>query len=764
MTVIAWLACAFLAVVLWFHREALPRTGADAAFALGLGWTFLQTIPLPWAMGDGQREVRESLRLADSASWTELSLDPGATREQLVVGTTLVAAYLGARVLAHRYGRSAILRWVAVSPALVIVVGLLHELVGAESVYGWHAPKFTSPALMGPILNPNHLGGFASFGAVLAAGVALGAKSKATKTSFGAAAALCTAAAIAAGSRGAVLSAVVGLGWVITLAVLHRSEVERRGRWLTLGTIGSGTVAAIAYVGLERIEVDFANNDLSKLELFAHVAPMVVEHPWWGVGRGAFEPVFAGLTPTSSRFTHPENLALQWIIEWGVPCTLAIALWFGRDLVRAARSKQIEVAVAAGAVGAMVLHDQVDFALEMPGIAVVVALCVGAIATSRRKSAAAPTLARWALVSTGVVVAAVTILFASGIERNRPETLMSRLSVVGADGRLEEVRSEVRRAAELHPLDPGVAIHAGFAYRTHDRGASIRWLNRAMQLAPRWASPHVLAAAFLAEMGATDQALLELREAEERQLGSTRDVLCPIVEGLPASVAVRALPTAVAARVHMADRLVRCLAPAEGAVLDAMVVAEVGPVSRASTRIARRLATAGNHSEVLALLDGIESPDEAALVLRATILRSDGRFEQALATLPVRPSTWDGQVMRAELAADLGDDTILERELSRLRSKAAGHPEQLARAWSVAGRIEERRGNLGAAMQCFERAHRLQPGSVNHLRAVERLARLAGQGARAMAARRELCRLRDVGSCDEDNPAGMRESPQVNSP
>lgn len=757
VTVIAWLACAFLAVVLWFHREALPRTGGDAAFALGLGWTLLQTVPLPWAMGDGQREVRESLRLADSASWTALSLDPGATREQLVVGTTLVAAYLGARVLAHRYGRSVILRWVATSPALVIVVGLLHELVGAESVYGWHAPKFTSPALMGPILNPNHLGGFASFGAVLAAGVALGAKSKATKTSFGAAAALCAAAAIAAGSRGAVLSAVVGLGWVITLAVLRRSEVERRGRWLTLGMIGSATVAAIAYVGLERIEVDFANNDLSKLELFARAAPMVLDHPWWGVGRGAFEPVFAGLTPTSSRFTHPENLVLQWVIEWGIPCTLAIMIWFGRDLFRAARSNQIEVAVAAGAVGAMVLHDQVDFALEMPGIAVVVALCFGAIATSRRESTNAPTLARRALVSTGVVLAAVTILFGSGIERNRPETLMSHLLVLGADGRLEDVRSEVRRAAELHPLDPGVAIHAGFAYRTHDRGASIRWLNRAMQLAPRWASPHVLAAAFLTEMGARDQALLEIREAEQRQLGSTRDILCAIVRDLPAERAMRVLPIERTGRIDLADRLARCLSADEAARLDAIMVAELGAIPRASTRIARRLLASGSFAEALQTLDRIENPDEPAVVLRATIWRSDGNPTEALRALPARPTSWEGRVLRAELAADLGDEPALERELSRLRSSAAGRVDRLAEAWAVAGRIEERRGNLGAAMQAFERAHRLQSASVAHLRSVERLAQRADQAARVLSARRELCRLGDQPACARLGPtAGPR--------
>jgi tetratricopeptide (TPR) repeat protein len=749
VTFVAWVCCSFLAIVLWLHRVPLPRVGADVVVVLGLVWTVAQAVPLPWLVGDGQAEVMLSYQLAGATSWTPISLDPGGTQEQVVVGAGVVAAYVGARLIAARRGRKAVLRVVALSPALVVVVGLLHELVDAGAVYGWYTPQFADPALMGPLLNPNHLGGFAAFGAALSAGFAIGSNTIRERTLFGGAASLCAATAISAGSRGAVLSLVIGLGWVVTVLVTRRrTSSPTRTMWVTLGIVVCSTLATIVYAGLDRIGTDFANGDVSKVELIGRAAPLLLEQPILGIGRGAFEPVFAGLSQTSIRFTHPENLIVQWGIEWGLPFAGALCLILGRDLARAATSRKIEVAVAAGAIAAIVVHDLVDFVLEMPGVVVVVALALGAVVSQQSDSSDAPSVEARALKLLAAVVALLAVSFGVGVHERRPETWMERLLASGQHGDADEVDALVRRAVALHPLDPGIAIHAGHAYRRHDRSLAIGWLNRSMQLAPAWSSPHVLAAAILTEMGARDQALLEIREAEGRQLGSSHGILCRVFDGLSAEHAIRALPPEPHQRIHLSDRLVRCLSTSEGARLDEHIVEELGPTSHASTRIARRLADSGRHADAIAVLDAIPLPDEAALVLRARVLRARGGVREALDALPPRPETWDGQVLRAELASDLDDTRALERELSRLRSRAAGNPQRLARAWSVAGQIEERRGNLGAAMQAFERAHRLEPDSTTHLRAVERLANVAGQAARALAARRELCRLQDARACD----------------
>jgi len=748
VTFVAWVCCSFLAIVLWIHRTPLPRVRADVVVVLGLVWTVAQAVPLPWLVGNGQAEVMLSYQLAGATSWTPISLDPGGTHEQIVVGSGVVSAYVGARLVAVRRGRKAVLRVVALSPALVVVVGLLHELLDAGAVYGWYTPEFADPALMGPLLNPNHLGGFAAFGAALSAGFAIAGNTVRERTLFGGAASLCAATAVSAGSRGAVLSLVLGLGWVVSVLVARRhASAGNRNTWVTLGIVACSTLATIVYAGLDRIGADFANGDVSKVELIGRAAPLLLEQPLLGIGRGAFEPVFASLTQTSIRFTHPENLVLQWGVEWGLPFAGALCILVGRDLARAATSKKTEIAVAAGSIAAIAMHDLVDFVLEMPGVVVVVALALGAVVSPPARSDAPLVKAR-PLVLLTVVVALLAVTFGVGVHQRRPEVWMERLLVAGQRGDADEVDALVRSAVTQHPLDPGIAIHAGHAYRRHDRNLAIRWLNRSMQLAPAWSSPHVLAAAVLTEMGARDQALLEIREAEERQLGSSQSVLCQLFEGLSAEDAMRALPPTPQKRIQLSDRLVRCLSASEGARLDERIVHELGPTSHASTRIARRLTDVGRHAEALAVLDAISSPDEGAVVLRARVLRAQGRGREALNALPTRPETWDGQVLRAELASDLDDAVALERELSRLRSRAAGSPARLARAWAVAGRIEERRGNLGAAMQAFERAHRLEPESIPYLRAVERLADGAGQAARALAARRELCRLQDTAACD----------------
>src|SRR5690606_16131430 len=97
-----------------------------------------------------------------------------------------------------------------------------------------------------------------------------------------------------------------------------------------------------------------------------------------------------------------------------------------------------------------------------------------------------------------------------------------------------------------------------------------------------------------------------------------------------------------------------------------------------------------------------------------------------LESLPSGPASWGEHALRAELAGETGDEARLQRELSRLRALAAGDPPRLATAWSMAGRIEESRGNLGAATQAYERAARLDAQALVHLRNVARIAERTG--------------------------------------
>ena len=60
-----------------------------------------------------------------------------------------------------------------------------------------------------------------------------------------------------------------------------------------------------------------------------------------------------------------------------------------------------------------------------------------------------------------------------------------------------------------------------------------RWLSVVMEEAPGWGAPHAVAARWLFARGQTDQALLEIREAEQRHAGSGHEVLCEVLKRFP---------------------------------------------------------------------------------------------------------------------------------------------------------------------------------------------------------------------------------------
>ena len=102
------------------------------------------------------------------------------------------------------------------------------------------------------------------------------------------------------------------------------------------------------------------------------VKPLVRDHPYFGIGRGAFESVFPFYRPSPGNvvYTHAENFVGQWIAEWGPAVALAalgtLAWAFAPRRLGVHRS-----AIAAGAwcgVVVLLVQNLVDLALEVPGV------------------------------------------------------------------------------------------------------------------------------------------------------------------------------------------------------------------------------------------------------------------------------------------------------------------------------------------------------------------------------------------------------------
>lgn len=741
------------------------------------GFTLLQAVPLPatfvgWLSPVRMEALATRTLAGASTDFVPLSLDPGRTFEQVIVGLGILAAYAVGRAYASERGRRGVIVASAISSVVVSVVGFSHELVGAEAVYGWHRPQDTAPQLLSPLLNTNHFGGFAAFGSALCLGLAAKRRRAVDlRWAWILGGVICGAAAIVAASRGAVLSLALGLG-LAAAALVRRKKGSRRRRegWGAFVVGVAGIAGLAAYLGLEQTFRDFEQGDYSKLDLAQASLPLIAEMPWLGVGRGAFAPVFVAIDADGSAWTTtPENLVVLWLVEWGVVATVVALGALVPAVWRAWRSEHREVAAAAGALAAWVVHDLVDFSMELPGLVVVAALLLGALVTPRRDASPDPdrrsrraaepttrlpsmrrermTLVGLAATSTLVPLAAWSPLVAQRPEHRREQLLMAAT--------VEELDTTVRKVAVEHPLDPALAAYVAHAYERLDVARALPWVNRAMQLAPNWSAPHVAAARVLARLRAYRQALLEVREAENRQPGSATDIACALTARVDDAVLLELAPGDVDG---FLTRLSRCLERDRLATLDAAFLASGAESAAIHARSARRaraardLDAARHHAERARAL----APDDASsLVVLAEVRAATVGPAAGLELLGEGPAPAEVLRARARLSAQVGDDAALDRDLSRLRALAAGQPVALAAEWAFAARLEESQGNHGAALVAAERAHQLQPGNDAHLAQVARAATRAGQRRRARAAQAELCRRGSTTACQALEPTGL---------
>jgi hypothetical protein len=171
-----------------------------------------------------------------------------------------------------------------------------------------------------------------------------------------------------------------------------------------------------------------------------------------------------------------------------------------------------------------VLHDLVDFHLEVPGVVALVAVCVAIVvaarAGSRRSTSAparssAPRSVRFAAVAV-VVGAGLAIVWAwrdmghSLAEDRRTLSAMAVDKSVSPD----EFRVSVREAMLRYPHEPFFPLMGAVRAQAADDGTVVAWVARALELNPRFGRAHFVLARSLASRHAA-QARLEYRLAFE---------------------------------------------------------------------------------------------------------------------------------------------------------------------------------------------------------------------------------------------------------
>jgi len=746
---------------------ATDRAGGrmPAVVALGFGlvcWTVLQWIPLPCGLVAAlsplaAQNAERAADLAEVATTCRLSRAPGATLEEITKGLGILATLAAAWSVIRRGERALVIRCIAAGAITLAVVGMLHLLTRTSNVYGVVALRYAHPPIVSPLVNVNHLSVLLAVGVALSTGLFFAARNRAERWGWVIGGALCGVTALLTRSRAGTVAAAMAPLLVASTHWASQRGSSRRS-WRAVLAVGIVTVVGLLATA-DLLLVTRAGSDYSKLKLAWSGLVVGSDAPLVGAGRGAFSSAFVAHAGASERFVYPENLAVQWITEWGYPVALLALGVLLRAVLRAWRAEISGLQRAAlVAVVLLASHDLVDFSLESLGVA----LTGAALLTAATIVPSAPSPRErppWWFVRSRLwvvgfgVAAALAGGTAATVGLVRVDDLTQELGSEAAAGEAGTLL-RLRHAVVGLPEEPILALLGARWTVQNGHDSAGRWLTRAMALAPEWSGPHVLAAAWLARMGRPVQATLEVRQAARRQTNSPIHFLCGwFASGASRQIGIEAAPP-MPARTEFLDALAACSMPrpADAAFFDEQILAlaprHIGALRRRAARaratgdlpgavasLERLVALNGDRGARLDLVDGLIDAGQA------------DRAETILRTLSVaEPEAVDVVQRQARLGAARGDEAAMRDALVHLRLISAESTEQLRDALIFTGRVEASRGQLARALRAYSEAYRVS-GDVGALRALASTAEQAGDRGRALNAYADLCAHQEPTGC-----------------
>jgi tetratricopeptide (TPR) repeat protein len=760
VVIISGFCVASLGTALWVRRSAAAPVVDGVLIAMGLAWlwTCLQAVPLPSALASALDlgSVRTAERLQGLA-WGNtvpftVSYDPGSTQLQILIGISILSAFLAAR-LGGPSGLKPIAIATVASAVLIGLVGFAHRAVGANVLFGIYSPRFSATHVLTPLLNSNHLGGFSLMGALIAAGLAAQEGGRPKRFAWVSASVLCTTVVAFTLSRGAIGGLLFGFVLLATWLVRSRRSDGRRAA-IPVAIVGGAVAGVVAFAGLEPILRRFETHGLGKLELAADGFRLLDGSAWWlGVGRGAFSSAFVTHQGSLDRYTHPENLLVQWTTEWGILIAGVLLLALTPALWKRFRTAEKPlVAAVCVAIFALSLQNLVDFSLEMAGVVAVVAALLGALLPVQSTSRPQPSR-KLSLASFGVFVTAIVAL-GPRVLASDTQSIVDRLTraMEADDG--ADFQATLRRGLALHPGEPAFALLAGTYSGSKRHPDAARWLSVVIEEAPGWAAPHAVAARWLFAEGRIDQALLEIHEAEQLHAGRGHKVLCEILTRYPRMEHIERAEPAGAPRIAFLNRTTSwCpgLPPELRAQIDTAILKDEPAHPRAVLRQAQRLATQERSDDAIALLQRAldDNADDTQLwvaIIEAHLSGGDAeRAESALKQAGSR--ALDSRALleaQARVEAALGQTDAMRATLARLRGQSRGDARLIASSFILGGELEASLGNIDEALAAYTAADVANPESPG----LQYAATLALKSERPTHARRlyrTLCRRKPGG-------------------
>lgn len=742
------------AVCGWWGAEPMrARTPATVLLITGLGltvYTALQCVPLPisWLATIAPHNADVWSRALSplhepGPRWAPISLDPVATRVEVLRGVAYLLAFLTALRVARTREGVRVLGGTVVATALVLAIAaVLHPAFGARTLFGlYEAPTSIAARHVAPLMNANNLAGYLNLAICLAFASLVAPEPHIPRPIAGATVALLASAQVWIGSRGGL--ATMGLGLVVVASMARITRIRHAGTVPVVALVaGAAVVAAVSMFvlsGSNEAAGELMDTDMSKLRMFGESMRCVPSMPFLGCGRGAFESAFPAfrVEPGYTTYSHPENVVAQWIVEWGVPVgaigltAMAFAL---RPKVVLARSSS-----AAGAWAGLValgVQNMGDLGTEIPGLTLSGVVCAAIVVAGSSGRVSARVVEQWptrpravAVVAGGLAILAV--LSCSGVlwEGLHDDRQAMHRAAFERPTSAEAMAALARSTMLRHPAEPYLPfVTAVRAANQHDEDP-IPWLGATLERARIYGPAHMILARVIAARSPS-QARLEYRLAMEQAPNLINEVMpeaSRVVNGYYDALEV--IPVGKE-RARAGDLLVLAVSerlPSTGARLDADLVLwdrlAAGPLWRNANRLVQDLESGelapwcqGNGHErctkvALTLTETLESmsPDQCeGYVLHARARAATGDSGGAIAELDGATAATDDSVLCLQeivtIARASGDSPRTERALDRIAAMPCTGLTTCVEYIRWAGQQYEAMGRARRALSIYRRA------------------------------------------------------------
>jgi tetratricopeptide (TPR) repeat protein len=794
-------------------EAAAARPAATLLLLTGIAlvvYTALQCVPLPIgvvrAVAPYNAEVwsRALAPLHEPGpAWATISLDPVATRVEVLRGVAYLLAFVAALGIARRREGVAFLSGsVVLTGVALAVAALLHPAFGAHKLFGLYTPSQTiAERHLAPLLDANNLAGYVNVALCLSLAATLAPEPRVPRPVAGALVLLFAATQIWVASRGGVVTMVLGALVVVTMTRFARAR--GRGGPLTMALVYGGAMAAgvvfLVVGGSDSASFELMDTNVSKVRLVGEAMRVGLATPLFGCGRGSFESVFPAFRagPGFVTYTHPENVVVQWAVEWGFPVAIAAfaaLLYALRPRVVAARSTTA-VGAWAGLV-ALGVQNLGDLGSEIPGLVLAGVICAAIVAAGTPGREPRWAVERWAkapravaVVGVGAAVAALALVLAGGGRGNELHDDQNALFDAASRGvPAAQMHAMAREAMLRHPAEPYLPFVTSLrALRERDDNP-MPWIGATLERAPVYAVAHLMLARIVARHSPS-QSRLEYRLTLEQapallgavideaanmtggytvamELVPPREGGVPVLEALAIRVDARLPATRTLLDTEQLARAPTSVGPAIRLASDAVEDLETGSAAPWCAGAARqecsRLALA--RAERVVQL----APDKCVgYALRARARVATGESVEGLAQLE---KATDGIADRLAclqemvlIARSAGDTHRVESALDKIVTAGCADEAECASSLRWAAAQNEGAGNLRKAFVLYKRASERFPDDDALLeRAAELAARMglhaesAGDYERLARKHPDDARWRQAAAVEHD--AALREA------